>query len=135
MQEEKDFYKLKFSVRDYECDLQGIVNNAQYQHYLEHTRHQFLISRGISFAGLHKEGTDLIVTRIEIDYKYPLKSQDHFIVTLNLRRKGNVRVVFEQDIFRIPDRKHIISAVVTGVVTRNGHPVSPVEVLKKIELF
>ena len=63
MQEEKDFYKLKFSVRDYECDLQGIVNNAQYQHYLEHTRHQFLISRGISFAGLHKEGTDLIVTR------------------------------------------------------------------------
>ena len=28
-------YELKMKVRDYECDLQGIVNNANYQHYLE----------------------------------------------------------------------------------------------------
>lgn len=61
-------FTLEFSVRDYECDLQGIVNNANYQHYLEHARHEFLVSKNISFAGLHKEGTDLIVTRIEIDY-------------------------------------------------------------------
>ncbi len=32
-------FKLNFEVRDYECDLGGIVNNAVYQHYLEHTRH------------------------------------------------------------------------------------------------
>ena len=37
-------YELKMKVRDYECDLQGIVNNANYQHYLEHTRHEFLLS-------------------------------------------------------------------------------------------
>ena len=30
-------YELEMKVRDYECDLQGIVNNANYQHYLEHT--------------------------------------------------------------------------------------------------
>ena len=35
---EKYIYELKMKVRDYECDLQGIVNNANYQHYLEHTR-------------------------------------------------------------------------------------------------
>ena len=34
-------FELKMSVRDYECDLQGIVNNAVYQNYLEHARHQF----------------------------------------------------------------------------------------------
>ena len=27
-------YELEMKVRDYECDLQGIVNNANYQHYL-----------------------------------------------------------------------------------------------------
>ena len=27
-------FELKDKVRDYECDLQGIVNNANYQHYL-----------------------------------------------------------------------------------------------------
>ena len=38
----KYIYELKMAVRDYECDLQGIVNNANYQHYTEHTRHMFL---------------------------------------------------------------------------------------------
>ena len=43
----KYIYELKMAVRDYECDLQGIVNNANYQHYTEHTRHMFLRSCGI----------------------------------------------------------------------------------------
>ena len=50
---EKYIYELTLKVRDYECDLQGIVNNANYQHYLEHTRHEFLSSVGVSFAKLH----------------------------------------------------------------------------------
>ena len=51
-------YELEMKVRDYECDLQGIVNNANYQHYLEHTRHEFLTSVGVSFAALHEQGVD-----------------------------------------------------------------------------
>ena len=39
----KYIYELKMAVRDYECDLQGIVNNANYQHYTEHTRHMFCL--------------------------------------------------------------------------------------------
>ena len=46
-------FELTMKVRDYECDLQGIVNNANYQHYIEHTRHEFLLTRGVSFADLH----------------------------------------------------------------------------------
>ena len=49
----KYIYELEMKVRDYECDLQGIVNNANYQHYLEHTRHEFLLTTGVSFAELH----------------------------------------------------------------------------------
>ncbi len=126
-------YSLEFAVRDYECDLQGIVNNAVYQHYLEHARHEFLISRGLSFAELHEEGTDLIVTRVEIDYKFPLRSRDRFIVRVRLRREGNVRLIFEQEIVRVPDEKLIIKAEVTGIATRNGRPVSPEGVIRKLE--
>jgi acyl-CoA thioester hydrolase len=118
-------FSIEMEVRDYECDLQGVVNNANYQHYLEHARHQFLLSQGISFADLHAEGIDLIVTRVEIDYKYPLRSRDRFVVKLNIRRNGNVRLLFEQAIFKLPQEKLIVLAEVTGVATRNGRPVPP----------
>jgi len=130
---ETDFeYSLEFDVRDYECDLQGVVNNANYQHYLEHARHQFLLSRGVSFFKLHEEGIDLIVTRVEIDYKSPLRSSDKFIVKLNIQREGNVRFVFFQDIYRLTDEKLVVKAKVTGVATKNGRPVSPVVIADKL---
>jgi acyl-CoA thioester hydrolase len=134
MTEIKQPYSTKFVVRDYECDLQGVVNNANYQHYLEHGRHEFLISKGVSFYQLHEEGIDLIVTKVEIDYKYPLKSHDEFIVTVNIQREGNVRLVFIQDIYRLPDEKHVAHAKVTGVATKKGRPVPPGNLVLKLGL-
>jgi acyl-CoA thioester hydrolase len=127
-------FRHEFAVRDYECDIQGVVNNANYQHYLEHARHEFLISKGVSFAELHKQGIDLIVTRVEIDYKYPLRSRDKFEILLKIEREGNVRLVFFQDIYRIPDEKLIVRAKVTGVATRNGKPVSPGILIEQLGL-
>ena len=46
-------FETRMEVRDYECDIEGIVNNANYLHYAEHTRHLFLRSLGVSFAALH----------------------------------------------------------------------------------
>lgn len=118
-------YSIEFTVRDYECDIQGVVNNANYLHYLEHARHQFLLSKGVDFIKLHEEGTDLIVTKIEIEYKYPLRSQDRFVIRMNIQKEGNVRLAFFQDIFRLPDEKVVARAKVTGVATRKGKPVPP----------
>jgi acyl-CoA thioester hydrolase len=132
MKEQPYIFTLEFSVRDYECDLQGIVNNANYQHYLEHTRHEYLISRGISFSDLHDEGTELLVIRVEIDYKSSLRSRDKFVVRLNLEREGNLRMVFVQDILRLPDHKTVVKARVTGVAIKNGRPVSPVGLLGQL---
>jgi len=84
MAEDRKIFEVEFIVRDYECDLQAVVNNANYQHYLEHARHEYLISKGINFVELHNEGTDLIVTRVEIDYKYPLRSRDRFNVKVEI---------------------------------------------------
>jgi len=134
MTENKAPYSLNFLVRDYECDLQGVVNNANYLHYLEHARHEFLIARGVSFVELHNEGIDPIVTSVEIEYKFPLKSRDEFIVTVNIQREGNARILFIQDIFRLPDLKLIVKARVTGVVTRKGRPVPPGNLITRLGL-
>jgi acyl-CoA thioester hydrolase len=127
-------YSLEFVVRDYECDLQGVVNNANYQHYFEHARHEFLISKGVSFVQLHHEGIDLIVTKVEIDYKFPLKSRDKFIVRLNIVREGNARLAFIQDIYRLPDEKLVAHAKVIGVATKKGRPVSPWNLVEQLGL-
>lgn len=134
MRKPDQMFSLEFKVRDYECDLQGVVNNANYQHYLEHARHEYLISKGVSFATLHDEGTDLIVVRVEIDYKYPLRSGDLFMVTVKVEREGNVRLAFIQEIHRIPDEKLIVTAKVTGAATRNGRPVSPGALIEQLGL-
>ena len=97
-------YSLEFRVRDYECDLQGIVNNANYQHYYEHTRHEFLIENNISFAALHDQQIDFVVARVEMSYKYPLRSGDTFVSELDFRQEG-IKYVFIQKIYRLPDRK------------------------------
>ena len=116
---EKYIYELKMKVRDYECDLQGIVNNANYQHYLEHTRHEFLLSEGVSFAKLHEQGVDPVVARLTMAFKTPLRSGDEFISKLYLQKEG-IKYVFYQDIFRLPDMKLVIKASVETVCLVNG---------------
>ena len=115
----KYIYELKMKVRDYECDLQGIVNNANYHHYLEHTRHEFLTSTGVSFAKLHEEGVDPVVARLTMSFKTPLRSGDEFISKLYLKKEG-IKYVFYQDIFRASDLKMVIKATVETVCIVNG---------------
>lgn len=121
-------YELELMVRDYECDLQGIVNNAVYLNYLEHARHTFLLERKVDFAKLHIEGVDLVVSRIEIDYKLSLTSGDKFVIQSSLRREGFLRVIFDQEIFRLPDLKPVVKAKVIGVGLRNGRPIKVTEI-------
>src|SRR5574344_2027879 len=95
-------FKLSMKVRDYECDLQGVVNNANYQHYMEHTRHEFLESLGENFGAMHEQGIDAFVSRVNIQYKHSLRSGDRYRSCLNLSKKGP-KLIFEQDIYRLSD--------------------------------
>ena len=114
---EKYIYELEMKVRDYECDLQGIVNNANYQHYLEHTRHEFLTSVGVSFAALHEQGIDPVVARISMAFKTPLRSGDEFVSKLYMKKEG-IKYVFYQDIFRKSDGKVSLKGVVETVCVK-----------------
>ena len=112
-------YQTEMTTRDYECDVQGVVNNANYVHYLEATRHAWLQSEGFSFRKWHDEGIDMMVSEIDIRYKTPLKGQEKFLSCLNLHRDG-ARFLFEQDIYRAEDEKLCVSATVAVVCLVNG---------------
>ncbi|MFV0365631.1 MAG: acyl-CoA thioesterase [Mangrovibacterium sp.] len=116
--------ELELKVRDYECDLQGIVNNSVYQNYLEHARHEWLEEIGISFAQMHEEGIDAIVAKVEIEYKSPLKSGDRFVCGLNVELVGKLRYIFHQEIRRKSDGKLMVKGIVTSTTTKveNGRP-------------
>ena len=116
-----DNYKFthEMKVRDYECDLQGIVNNANYQHFMEHSRHELLDSLGVNFGKLHEDGIDAMVAKITIEYKIPLRSGDKFVVGINLERKGP-KIIFYQDIYRLSDGNLCTKGIVETICVENG---------------
>ncbi|MCP3687413.1 MAG: acyl-CoA thioesterase [Gammaproteobacteria bacterium] len=117
-------HQLELKVRDYECDMQAVVNNSVYQNYLEHARHEFLQSKGINFADTTKAGINLVVVRAELDYRDSLKSNDTFAVKTALQRISRLRFLFIQDIYRLADNKVMLQARITGAALNHlGRPV------------
>jgi acyl-CoA thioester hydrolase len=114
MNEDKYIFTLELAVRDYELDSEGIVNNAVYLHYLEHTRHAFVKREGIPFGSLTSDGLIPVVRRMEIDYRTPLRTRDVMLSRLWIERQG-ARFIFHQDIFRKQDGAPVVRAVVTIV--------------------
>lgn len=111
-------FEIELKVRDYECDMQGVVNNAVYQSYLEHARHEYLLSKAGSFKELTEQGILLMVSRIEMDYKKSLTSRDSFSVKLRTERQG-IKLIFLQDIFRLPDHALCLKAKVEVIAKIN----------------
>lgn len=125
-------FSIEIEVRDYECDMQGIVNNSVYQNYLEHARHCFLKANDIDFAAYAREGINLVVVRAELDYKASLTSGDTFRIDVTLVRESKLRFAFLQEIIRLSDEKTVMSAKVIGTaVNQRGRPQIP-DALQKI---
>lgn len=118
MEQPPYIYETTLEVRDYEIDMQGIVNNANYQHYLEHTRHKFCQWAGLSFGAMHAMGIDPVVRKVEIEYLNSLRADDTMVSKLALERRG-AKFIFHQDIFK-PDGTHVIRGKVTIVELIDG---------------
>ena len=121
-------FTIEMDVRDYECDIQGIVNNAVYQNYLEHARHEYLKQLGLDFTEYTRRGINLVVVRAELDYKQPLMSGDKFRVGVNMERESKIKFAFHQDIIRLADEKLMVKGKIIGTALNpNGRPAIPDE--------
>lgn len=116
-------FSLLMQVRDYELDMQGIVNNGVYFNYLEHARHEYLLAQGVDFAALAAQGVHLVVIRSEIDYRRSLKSGDAFRVEVTVERLGKVRFGFRQKVINQADDAVCVEALVIGTaLNQRGRP-------------
>ncbi|MBD1583822.1 thioesterase family protein [Pseudoalteromonas sp. S16_S37] len=116
-------FSVDFKVRDYECDLQGIVNNGVYFNYLEHARHEFLLSKGVDFAALARDKVNLVVIRSEMNFKDSLKPGDEFYVQVEVQQQSKLKFIFIQKVIRKSDDKLMLDAIVTGTsVNERGRP-------------
>ena len=118
-------FEIVLKVRDYECDTQGHVNNANYQHYFEVTRHDFLEKVGLSFYQLHLDGIDAVVSRVEIRYKVPLIGMDHFRSAVTRVEKDGVKYIFHQEIIRLSDNTTCAKAKIEVVNLVDGKLSNP----------
>lgn len=118
-------FSITLTVRDYELDIQGIVNNAVYQNYLEHARHQYLHHHNIDFAELTKKGIILVVKKIEMDFKSSLRSNEQFKVEVTTIQEGHLKLIFKQKIIRLSDNVVCLKANVMGVCLVNNKLTKP----------
>lgn len=126
-------HHISLLVRDYECDLQGVVNNAVYMNYLEHARHEFLKDRGVDFAEVTRQGIHLVVVRAELDYKASLTSGDAFTVSTHCAREGRLKIVFRQEITRAADNRLMLAGQITATaLNERGRPFVPEDILARI---
>ena len=116
-------------VNSSEVDFQRIVDNVSYLIYMENVRHRHLKSLGVDPIEMSQRGFDLVIIRIEIDYKSSLVDGDQFIVTSKLNPIKKIRFVFEHQVICKNDQKIMAEAKVTGVcLNRNtGRLIVPEE--------
>ena len=116
-------FRIDMKVRDYECDIQGVVNNSVYQNYLEHARHEFLLAKDVDFVALAKAGIHLMVVRAELDYKDSSRPGVAFYITVELEKESRIKYAFVQKIYRKLDDRLMLSARTIGVaLNEKGRP-------------
>jgi|GEM_PF-1646585 len=115
----KYLFESTVKIRDFECDMQGVVNNAYYHNLLMQTRTEFLESVGINRQQWSEErGIDFVVYETAIQYRLPIQNGETFRSCLNLHREG-ARFVYVQD-FRRESGELCMRARVDVVVGLHG---------------
>ncbi len=112
----------ELSVRSYECDSYGHVNNAVYLNYLEFARMDFLDASGFRYKDFVAAGFFLYVTHIDIRYRASAFLGDRLFIESEPVELKLVRGKFRQ-IIRKEDGTVCAEALVEWAsVSSSGRP-------------
>lgn len=103
------------TVRDYEVDSYGGVNNATFLNYMEEGRKLYLATIGLDLRALFYKNIGFVVTRYEIDYLRSLAAGDEVEIETSMTRLSRLKFRFEQNIYLLPGRVPVVKAINIGV--------------------
>ena len=79
-------------VRYCECDPMGVAHHAAFIPWLEIARTELLRTGGISYRDMEHTGIFLVVTRLELRYKAPLRYDDEAVIDVAVSGGGRARL-------------------------------------------
>src|SRR5438876_9060090 len=79
-------------VRYAETDRMGLLHHANYLVYFEQGRIELLRARGISYKDLEDQGYLLVLTRMEVKYRWPARYDDLVTLRTSVVKTTAVRI-------------------------------------------
>ncbi len=79
-------------VRYVECDPMGVVHHSSYLPWMEMGRTELLREVGMSYAALEAAGVFLVVTKVEVKYRRPLKYDDLVEIRTKVDKASKVKL-------------------------------------------
>lgn len=115
-------YTSELTVRTYECDSYGHVNNAVYLNYLEYGRMEFLHQIGFRYKEFIASGFFLYVTHVDIHYKSSAYLDDKLFIDVTPKAMGAVKGTLHQIIRREDGTVCAVADVTWACVNSSGIP-------------
>ena len=100
--------QIRIYYEDTDCG--GVVYYANYRKYFERARTDFLEQRGLSVAGILKQGTQFMVVRAEVNYRSPARYGETLIIETTLAHSGKASVTFA----------HVLRERISGRMVADG---------------
>ena len=88
-------------VRYVECDPMGVVHHSSYLPWMEMGRTELLRSVGQSYAAMEADGVFLVVTKVEVKYRRPLKYDDLVEIRTTVEKTSKIKLQHAYEIVLI----------------------------------
>ena len=108
---------MEFRIYYEDTDAGGVVYHANYLHYFERGRTEYLRERGLSVAVLAERGYIFPGVRLELDYRSPAVLDDLVRVETEVLEVGKSSFTLGQQVVRAFDGKLLAAGKVTLVCT------------------
>lgn len=98
--------EIKIYYEDTDCG--GVVYYGNYLKYFERARTEYLEERGLSVAGLMKEGTVFVVVHAEVDYRSPARYGEWLVIETVISDRTAASFTFSHVIRERESRRIIV---------------------------